>query len=230
MIGRLARGLWAVAACFCVATVLALVIGVGVVWQGGHLTRSRVRDVIGAARGERGVYVAQAERDEGAERTESPSLEEIDEQQSIAKRAMELRESALRNGLADLAFEQARLAEEKGRFEYERTAFRTELDQKEQGLASSAQENVRLLWESMKSKQVKDQVVLMVEEGKIDDVVTLLAAMPIARRAKIAGEFKEPDEVQMLADILDRMRQGVPDAALIEAARQKLDNPSSTTQ
>jgi hypothetical protein len=54
--------------------------------------------------------------------------------------------------------------------------------------------------------------------------------MPAAKRAKIASEFKTADEAQMLADILERMRKGVPNAGLIEAARRKLDNPSAPTQ
>jgi hypothetical protein len=46
--------------------------------------------------------------------------------------------------------------------------------------------------------------------------------MPIAKRAKIVAEFKEEAETQKMDEIIRRIRQGLPDSAIIEKTQEQL--------
>ena len=52
--------------------------------------------------------------------------------------------------------------------------------------------------------------------------------MTDAKRAKIIGEFKTPDETDKLREVLRRIREGEPRAGLAEKTQKQL-NPAPTT-
>jgi len=54
-------------------------------------------------------------------------------------------------------------------------------------------------------------------------VVTLMGPMPDNRRAKIITEFKTPDEVKRIDQILRDIRRGDPTTAVTANVRQQLD-------
>ena len=65
----------------------------------------------------------------------------------------------------------------------------------------------------------------MIEANEMDDVVSIMGAMPIARRAKIITEFKSPEEVEKLGDVLRLIREGVPQVDLIEKTKDQIKQP-----
>lgn len=221
MIGRLMSALWMVAACFCVATVIALAIGGVYVSSNGAIDRGKLLRIVAIAQGREPAPDERARPEDNAPQA-PPSMAELAAARSLQMRNVELREQSVRQGLSHLEFERGRLAEEKGRFFREKTGFENRLDERAAALEVASQENVRLILENMKPKQVKEQVLLMLKDERIEEVVSLLAAMPIAKRAKIAGEFKTEEESEKLAEILELMRAGVPEAGIIDAARQQL--------
>ena len=65
----------------------------------------------------------------------------------------------------------------------------------------------------------------MIDKQEMNEVVTILVAMPIAKRAKIVSEFKTPDELQKLDEMLRLIRQGVPEVNLIDKTRSQIGEP-----
>ena len=66
----------------------------------------------------------------------------------------------------------------------------------QKGAAATGSEDVRRTLETIKPKQAKELLVLMLEQKEMDDVVVLMAGMPDGKRAKIIAEFKTPAEVE----------------------------------
>jgi hypothetical protein len=223
MIGRMLHVLTVLVSCVCVATVISLALGVGWMWKTGRLDKARLEAVVAAAEG-KSSGSGERETQGGPE----PVLpQDLADARSLKMRNLELREQALTSSLAQLRFERSQLADESDRFEMVQSAFQKKLDEMTEGLGAGRKEIVRLTWEGMKPKQAKEQVLLMLENGQEADVVALLADMPVARRVKIAAEFKTPEEAKKLAKILQEMREGAPNAALIEGARTDLDQIES---
>ncbi len=61
----------------------------------------------------------------------------------------------------------------------------------------------------------------MIAAGEQADVVAILSAMPIAKRAKIIGEFKTDDESKKLEEVLRLIREGVPEVKVINQTQQQ---------
>jgi hypothetical protein len=92
-----------------------------------------------------------------------------------------------------------------------------------EGAIAAGRNNVREIWENIRPKQAKDQIVEMLKEEKgIDEVVSILTQMPIDRRAKIVGEFKTEEEKEKMTEILRLIRDGLPDVKMIDDAAAKL--------
>ena len=90
---------------------------------------------------------------------------------------------------------------------------------------STGRENVRTIWENIKPKQAKEQIMEMIDKQEMNEVVTIFVAMPIAKRAKIVSEFKTAEELQKLDEIMRLIRQGVPEVNLIDKTRSQIGQP-----
>ena len=62
----------------------------------------------------------------------------------------------------------------------------------------------------------------MYDDKRIDDVVTILQAMSTDARKDILAEFNTPADVEILADILHRIGEGMPVSSLIKATEENL--------
>jgi len=218
MIGRLFRRLGLLIALMCVATVVAQAVVAGFLWKQG-LDAARLRQASSALQG----TLPDAAATTAAEPPPpAPDMEEIDAARSLKLRDLELREESLRLALDQMKFERGRVAGERGQVETIKRSFEAQLAEAGAATAAASEENVRSLWENMKPKQVKEQILLLLDDDGLERVVARMAAMPIAKRAKIAGEFKSDEEQQKLAEILERMGEGEPETAIIEEAQRQL--------
>ena len=226
--GNLMRMLGAVIAWFCIATLLAQVIMISYLWSQGRLNREKVSLLAAVVQGVDLRGSGAAPSGEQSSRVRSVSLDGIEEARAARFRQLELREQALVSGLKQIRFEKDTLTSEKERFERVYNTFIEKLGKDKVGALAKGNENARLLLESIKPKQSKELIMLMLEAEEIEEVVTLFEAMPIAKRAKIAAEFKTEEEAQKLSEILRRVRLGLPDAAIIDEAQQQLQTPNTT--
>jgi hypothetical protein len=222
MIGKLLRTAVAMVLYVCVATVIAgaaLVLWYGHTWQ---VDRGKLLRALAAVQG---VDLEEVKTQEQEASSEQPSYEQVLEIRAVKTRNLELREQALRGTLQQLQAEQRKLADEKKRLQQLREAFQGELLALQKGATATGREDARRTLETLKPKQAKELLEQMLEKKEIDEVVTLLAGMSDTKRAKIIAEFKTPPEVEQLGEVLRRIRQGLPNAAMADSAQKQLGTP-----
>ncbi len=230
MIGKLAHAGAALLVYFAIGTTLSLLIGLGWLANSGALERDKLVQIAAIVRG---VDLKAIHEEVEAQREKinatQVSVDDVARARALKSFDLELREQALRTNVAHVKSEQAELAGEKSRYETVEKAFQAALDSMRSGAVATNQENARLILENIKPKQAKEQIMLMIKEGQMKDVVALVSAMPVNKRAKIIGEFKTPEEAKSVAELLDLIREGVPEAPLIDQTKKQLGQPLSAT-
>ncbi len=214
----------------CIATILSLLLGIGYALSTGLLTKSKLDEIAAVIAGVERSETKQVKTVKTDETSEQPSLDDMEQKRAVKTRDIEMRELSVSNGINRIAYETAQLQRERADYDKLRSQFDDRLNSllgtaKDQGM-----ENVRLIWETIKPKQAKEQILQMIEANEEPEVVKILSAMPIAKRAKIVGEFKTEEEAKKLQRIVELIRQGVPDAKLIEDTRDEVDkfnNPNN---
>ena len=223
MIRRLIGGLGALVVYFCVATVLAqttLTVYLASTWG---IDRSRLVQMLAIAQGvDLFALKEEAKNDDDIIAPEQVSFEQILEQRAKNVHHLQLREQALRDGLSQLSFEQRKLIEEKKRYKQLRQVFEEQLLAQQEGAVADGRDEVRRILESAKPKQSKELLVQMLQNDETDAVVRMLVGMPDVKRAKILSEFKTPNELVQLGEVLKRIREGYPNVSLPEDTSQKL--------
>lgn len=215
--GGLIRGLAALFAYFCVATLIAQTSALVYFRATGQLDNQKLTSLVNVLKG---VSPGPTEKDPDKRHRnpaleEQPSLAEREMKRDLAARNLELREQSVKSALDRVLYEKKTLTEEKDRYELIKRTFETQLAAMREGALSSGRESVRMIWENIKPKQAKEQILRMLDEKELNEVVTILTAMPIAKRAKIVSEFKSPDETAKLDEILSQILDGVPETDLI---------------
>ncbi len=223
MIGKLARLFGALLVYFAIGTTLSLLVGIVWLQQSGGLERDKLMQMAAIVMGVdltaiREEVDAQREKVNGTQ----VSIEDVARARALKSFDLELREQALRTNFARVKTEQDKLAGEKSRYETVEKEFQVKLDSMRSGAIATNVENARLFLENMKPKQAKEQIVLMVKDGQMKDVVALLTPMPVTKRAKIITEFKTPDEAKMVAELLELIREGVPETPLVDETKKQL--------
>jgi len=228
---RLLAKLGAWTALMFLGTLITELLLAGYFYSKGGLTSERVHKILLIAQG---VDVSEAQPAAPAKveppTQEFPSFEETEQARSLKMRNLELREQVVADSLEKIRFEQRKLQDDKDRQESVHKAFTDQIATLEKGVLASGRDQVRLVWESIKPKQAKELILDMMAAGEKDDVVAILSAMPIGKRAKILGEFKTEQEFAKLGEIQRLIREGVPTEPIIEKTRDQLNkfNPNGT--
>ncbi len=224
--GRLLATLMAMGAYLCVATVVAALAGLIYLRTSGKLSDDRIDRMLMVAQG---LDVKEPKNEQAVGDTsndvEQPSYEDHERSRELQSRNMEMREQALKSGLDRIRFEQSKVAREKEIYDALENAFETQLEALRTKALSSGRENVRMIWENIKPKQAKEQILKMLENQEMNEVVTILGGMPIGKRAKIVAEFKTPEETARLDEIMRLIRSGVPEVNLIDKTRSQVKQP-----
>src|SRR4051812_40580972 len=232
--GKLLGMISALFAYFCIATAITVFLMLGFAFSKGYLEKEKITKMIAVAKGT-DTELAAPDIPKGAEKSndipEQPSLADIEAKRALHSRDFELREQALNSGLDRLRFEQRKLVEEKETYDRVKNSFEKQLAELHTGSQATGRDNIRQIWESIKAKQAKEQVLQMIAAGERNDVVAIFNAMPVAKRAKIIGEFKTEEESKKLEDILRLIRQGEPEMKVLDKATDQVRQlPGSVPQ
>jgi hypothetical protein len=236
--GRLLGMLSAAVVYLCVATVITLVVMLGYAYTKGFIDKDKLNKMAAVAQGidtnptaptpPINAAGASAEIVKQADTHEQPSLDELEMRRAIQTRHLELREQAVQTQMEQLRADQSKLTDDKQTYDRQKAAFEKQLAALHDGAQAAGRDNIRIIWESIKPKQAKDQIIQMIDAREQDDVVAILTAMPVTKRAKIIGEFKSDEETKKLDDILDLIRQGMPEEKVINKTQQQLTKASPT--
>jgi hypothetical protein len=208
---------------FCVATIIAQMTALGAFWMKGALSQDRLYRVLAAMHGEDVVTMqAQLLAAEEREDQEQPSYEEIETQRTLKSLDLDLRESALENGMHALQGLQMMLETNQTRFKKLKDSYDAHLMQIVENEKAKSLREVQLTLEAIRAKQAKEQIVRMIEADGMTDVVAIMKQMSLDKRKKIFAEFKTEPEEEHLFQILTNIRQGEPLTSQIAEARNEL--------
>ena len=230
MVGLLGK-LVAVIVYLCIGTVIAQGICIGYAWSKGYVSKPKLLQMAAVAQGENERQSDNRDSHEKELSSEQPSLQDIENARALRIRNLELREQAIQAGLDRVRYEQTKLADERDMYLRTRAAFDAHLKNMKEGAIAKGRTDTRTILENIKPKQAKQQILQMIEAGEEEEVVAILSEMPVAKRAKIAGEFGKLDEDnQKLGKILRLIRQGVPEVSQIQDAQEELTAAQPNTK
>ena len=194
-------------AAFCVATVLTQVILTGYVASQGALTAETMTKMLALINGIdiTGNKLQQILRD--SEDREQPDFDEILEARRMWSYDMDMRLRSQTEFRDELSTMLAELREERDRFDERLASFRRELEEIRQGAQQAGLQDVQRTLQSLDPAQAKQQLLIMYDDERIDDVVTIVQAMSTDKRKDLLAEFVSNDEAEKVAEILRRMRR-----------------------
>jgi hypothetical protein len=215
---------------FCVATVLAQAVVVGMLWWKGAFSDDRAVAMFAALHGihpESPGAAAVASKDDAKEQ---PSLEEISRKRLLAGLDLSLREVALDKSLVDLRMLEAQIVTENERLKQWQEGMDQRIARAENSVLESSLRELQQTLEAISPKQAKEQILKILEatpDGDdtraMNDVVRILKAMPLDKRKKILGEFKSVPESEKLADILREIRLSPVEMDMLRDSRNQLE-------
>ena len=211
---------------FCISTVVSLCVLLGYAFSKGYLEKDKVTKMIAVAQGLEPPATTEgnpADAIKPSETQEQPLLEDIEKRRAVQVRNLELREQALQAGMERMRFEQRKLTDEKDQYDQISAAFQKQLEELHTGAQATGRENIRLIWENIKPKQAKEQILQMMQANEQEDVVAILSDMPIGKRAKIIGEFKTEEDSKKLEVILDLIRRGMPESKVVNRTEEQVN-------
>jgi len=214
----------------CVATMLALGLGLGYLWTTGKLSSEKAFKILAVVHDVElvGPQVEQVAVEEDT--PEQLSYSDIEKLRDIRSRDLDLKIVAMNKGIEELRWRRALLTEDKTRYELIKAAFEKTLAELSGTSTRQGFANNRQIWETIPPNIVKQQIMAMVDEQEIDDVVIILADMPNAKKGKIIQQFTEPNEVKVMDDILRKIRLGLPMKPVIDQARLDIQSGQPTTR
>lgn len=207
-----------------VATLLAQGVGLAYLSAQGRLNARSISQIAAVLHGV--DLMAQAPPSEEPPPTTAVSVDEILQARALRWRQLELREQTIQDRANEVQRLQRKLEEDLSLYQQARHQFEQRLEDWANGEKAQALEATIALLGRMKPKQAKEQLLEMLKSGEMDAVLTLLKGLPVDKQSKIVAEFKDPEEVRLLADILRRLREGQPEIGLADETRQRLEEAS----
>lgn len=216
MVSKLAGGL----AAFCVATVMTEVILAGYLVARGSLNSDTVTQSLALLNGIE-ITGGKLHRilHESKDR-EQPDFDEILEARKMKSYDMDLRLRSQKEFRDELSTMLAELRDERERFDDRLASFHRELEEIRQGALAQGLQDVQRTLQALDPDQAKQQLLIMYDDERIDDVVTIVQAMSTDKRKDILAEFASTDEADKLAEILRRISDGNPTSSLIRMVNE----------
>jgi hypothetical protein len=216
MISTLGRGFVA----FCVATVLTQMILLAVFLVRGSVNTETGTKIVALLNGIdiSGNRLQQILRE--SQDREQPDFDEILEARKLKSYDMDMRLRSEREFRDELSAMQAEVSDERARLDERLASFQRELEEIRQGVEKEGLREVQRMLQSLDAAQAKEHLLIMYDDERIDDVVTIVQAMSTDKRKDILAEFVTKDEADKLAEILRRISEGMPTSAVLDRASE----------
>ena len=210
--------LFSVFVAFCVATVLTQIILFGYFLTRGVVNGETMTKVVALLNGIdiSGNRLQQILRQ--SEDREQPDFDDILQARKMESYDMDLRLRSEKEFSDDLSVQLAELTHEREHLDERLASFQRELEEIREGAQKQGLQDVQRTLQSLDADQAKEQLLIMYDDERIDDVVTIVQAMSTEKRKDILAEFVSKDETEKLAEILRLIGEGMPITALINEA------------
>ena len=213
-------------------TLATIVIVLGMLWWKGTLSDGRLMGMLAALQGIEPQLAAPAPGNLDPD-AEQPSIDQLVQARLRTSLDLDLRESAIDKALGDLRALEAAIRTERSRLDGWKQDFDKRLATLETAATDTALLQLQQTLQTINPKQAKEQIMLMLkdppttDDNPMQDVVTIMKAMPLDKQKKILGEFKDEKEIEVMAEILRQIRLGTPDSELLRGTRSQLQQGNS---
>ncbi|MDA1053685.1 MAG: hypothetical protein O3C40_24820 [Planctomycetota bacterium] len=215
---------------FSVATMLAQVTLIGMLYARGNLSRARAVDLIAISQNvDLETMWHQLEAASKPVEFEQVSFEEVLTARKHLSLDLDLREIAADKGLIDVRQLAILLEDERQQYDTLKYEFDQRIENVHQGAIDEGLREVQRQLESVDAKLAKDKILRILgnadipPETSMNFIVTMFKNMPLERKKKIMGEFKTDEDRKQLNVIMGQIRLGVPDIEVIRNTRQQFE-------
>jgi hypothetical protein len=184
----------------------------------GYLNSNRLWDVLAAAYGVEQHPPAQTDSQNAA----GIAYEELVQRRALAALDLDLRQRALDKAMDDLIARQARLAEERARYNRLVEEFEQRLAALQAGASDRTIQEVKQTLMVMQPDQAKAQLLKMWEGNQKDAVIAILKGLPPESLKRILKEFTEADTDQ-LYQLLKSILEGSGEGDLIRSMGEQIE-------
>jgi hypothetical protein len=215
MIGKLIGGASSIAMYLATATVLSQVIIVGGLWATGRLNPTSLMQIRALLQGtDIADLVPDDDRPDESAGPSEPSLVEIEQARAVTMFNLQKRGEEIDSIHADVRREQQEVLQQYKTLVQQNNEFNQLLLATREQAAARGMADVRATLENIEPAQAKQQLMLMLADGRETEVVGIFRKMAVDVRASILAEFTGlEDEV---AGILEMMAHGTPEVDLVD--------------
>jgi regulator of replication initiation timing len=225
MIGKLLGMLGALVAAVCVATVIAAAVLIVFYARSWKVDREHLVQAVAILQGKSPESLLPPPSPKKENDSEQPSYDQFLAAQALKARDLEQRELTVQRNVAQFQDELNKIVEEKKRVQSVRDDLQAKLDDLAASATAKGTEDVAQTIQTLKPNKAKELLAQKLKAGDFDVVVRLLTSMSDGKRAKIIAEFKTPEEMGWIGEVLDRIRQGQPAAGIADETGKKLQPP-----
>jgi hypothetical protein len=207
---------------FCVATVIAQLLILGIMAAKGNLRADSVTKAIALING---IDVTGVQLEKALKRAEEqpvPTHDEIVKQRALMSQDLQVKLDALARQEESLKKLWTETQAKSADFDRRKDEFYVKVDNLEKKLVEENLRQVQQTIEELAPDQAKLQLLRMLENKRMEDVVSIIKVMSPVKRKKILGEFADQEEATKLHEVLMRMLAGEPATSLIEEARKSV--------
>ncbi|MDA7951173.1 MAG: hypothetical protein MPJ24_06760 [Pirellulaceae bacterium] len=206
-----------------VATVIVQIVLFGLAYSYYGIDRAKYYDLLAVLTNVDEEELRQKlENEKKPKESEQVSLAAIRDARINKSLDLDLRETALDKEMLGLWNLRKELLTERSRYDQLKKSFDARLLELEQIAKNDGIRELQNTLASMKPRQAKDHILLILNDGAIDAIVTIMKSMPMDKRKKIIAEFRTPEEAKELEKILKSIRLGMPQIGLIEQTRSDM--------
>jgi hypothetical protein len=213
------------------ATVITLALGFAYLWKTDRLSDEKMFRLIALLQGVDLEQIAAAERaaDEKAP-AEEPSIDAVVGQKQVLDRNYEVKLLSLQRGRQEYDHSLQQLRSERERFDRLARDWENKLKQQDELTTQQNLAKVVSDLEQVKPATAKSLLIQWIEDGRMDDVITLLGRMSDNKKAKILKSFATADELDKLHEIHRLMIDGDENQDNLEQAKEELNAISQPNQ
>jgi hypothetical protein len=204
--GKVINILFALVAYVCTATVIALALTFGYLWQSEQLNDEKLFRMVALLQDVDLNQIAEEHRKKSREvPPEEPSLSEVSRQQQVLDRNHEVKLLALQRGSQEYHHRFQQLKEQADRNDRLAQDLQSRLKQHEQ---LTTQENVTKVvsqLEQLRPDVAKASLMRWIDENRMDDAILLMSKMSDTKLSKILKSFETAEELDKLHEIHERI-------------------------
>ena len=215
------RKLLRIAGLFCIATVLTQLV-LSIYFAGrGTLSGETATQTVALLNGIDITGNRLQEIMRRSEDREQPDFEEILQARKLDSYDLDLRRQSQQMFADELTLMLAELRQDRDRLDQRLTSFRRELSEIRQDALNQGLRDAGRAIQVLDPEAAKDQLLIMFDEERKDDVVTIVQAMTQDKRRDILAEFQSEPEKEVLAELLRLISEGRPTTSLIDQANDR---------